>query len=150
MDFLVMDCINTVSYSLLINGSPEGFYYSPRGFDEGILYPHSFSSFAWNLPLDTSMLCLPTLKITLGFYRPLEVSESPILSLLTIALSLPKLLLLQIGRFDMFWATLLMLLAFKLISTSTPFTSLLELKTLQKLISVMFFKFNIDLLEVGT
>ena len=40
---LVMECVRTVSYSVLINGDPKGFFYPTRGFRQGdLISPYLF------------------------------------------------------------------------------------------------------------
>ena len=40
---MVMEIVKTVSYSILINGEPQGNFQPTREFDRGILYPPIFS-----------------------------------------------------------------------------------------------------------
>lgn len=46
---LIMSCVSTTSISILFNGRKLDSFKPLRGIRQGVPYPHTCSSFAWNI-----------------------------------------------------------------------------------------------------
>lgn len=68
---LIMQCVETASYFVAVNGSIYDFFFRGKmEFGKGILYPPTFFWFAWN----TSQECYAKLPYLLDFGSTLSVT----------------------------------------------------------------------------